>query len=189
MVVRDLLVKDAPARLSPVPTMAGQSSRGIGSTKFRPNSYKKNKTTRQGRLGKEWIQRKKYKKYPHKEKTTYSWRRVICTVLGDSKRNDTCSFQHLLKTLEYLLVSQLKGRDHTRRILSPRVLKTKVLSLLQRLNTTAKKTRDDSKAGQALLFQSTYPLKKQLDRLALICHHRVLFPSVINQGTRSRMNS
>jgi len=50
--VRDLLVKDAPARLSPVPTMAGQSSRGIGSTKFRPNSYKKNKTTRQGRLSK-----------------------------------------------------------------------------------------------------------------------------------------
>ena len=50
--VRDLLVKDAPARLSPAPTMAGQSSRGIRSTKLRLNSYKKNKTTRQGRLSK-----------------------------------------------------------------------------------------------------------------------------------------
>jgi len=59
--VRDLLVKDAPARLSPVPTMAGQSSRGIGSTKLRPNSYKKNKTTRQGRLSKKWVQQKTHK--------------------------------------------------------------------------------------------------------------------------------
>ena len=83
-------------------------------------------------------------------------------------RNDAYSFQHLLKALEHLLISQLKDRYHTRRILSPRVLKTKVLSLLQRLNTMVKKTRDDTEAGQALLFQSTYPLKKWLDRLQLI---------------------
>ena len=62
MVVRDLLVKDAPARLSPVPTTAGQSSRGIGSTKLRPNSYKKNKTTRQGRLSEKWITAKEIQK-------------------------------------------------------------------------------------------------------------------------------
>ena len=129
------------------------------------------------------------KKYPHKEKTTHSRRRVFSTVFGDSKRDDACSFQHLLKMLEYLLVSQLKGWDHARRILSPRVLKTKVLPLLQRLNMTAKKTRDDTKAGQALLFQSTYPFKKWLDRLNLSRRHRVLIPSVINQGSRSRVNN
>ena len=53
-------------------------------------------------------------------------------------------------------------------ILSPRVLEAKVLSLLQRLNTTVKKTRDDSEASQALLLQSAYPLKEQLDRLELV---------------------
>ena len=73
---------------------------------------------------------KEIQKVPAQREKTYSWRRVLCTVLGDSKRDDACSFQHLLKTLEYLLVSQLKGRDHARRILSPRVLETKVLSLL-----------------------------------------------------------
>ena len=91
-------------------------------------------------------------KYPHKKRTTHSRGRVLSTVLKDNKRDDAYSFQHLLKTLEHLLISQLKGRDNTRRILSPKVLKTKVLALLQRLNTTAKKTRDDSKAGQALLL-------------------------------------
>ena len=73
-------------------------------------------------------------------------------------------------------------------ILSPRVLEAKVLSLLQRKNTTAKKTRDDSEAGQALLLQSAYPLKERLDRLELVRRQRVLFPPVVNRGTRSRMN-
>ena len=91
--------------------------------------------------------------------------------------------------LEHLLISQLKGRDHTRRVLRPRVLKPKILLLLQRLNTAAKKTRDDIEAGQALLFQSTYPLKNRLDRLELIRCQGILFASVINHGTRSRMNS
>ena len=103
-------------------------------------------------------------------------------------RDNAYSFQHLLKALKHLLNSQLKGRDHTRRVLRSRVFKTVVLTLLQRLNTAAKKTRDDTEAGQALLLQSTYPLKKRLDRLALIRRQGVLFPSVINQGTRSRIN-
>jgi len=85
-------------------------------------------------------------------------------------RNDAYTFQHLLKALEHLLTGQLKGRDHRRRILRPRVLKTIILSLLQRLNTAAKKTGNDTEAGQALLFQSTYPLKKWLDCLELIHH-------------------
>jgi hypothetical protein len=80
------------------------------------------------------------------------WRRVIGRVLEDSKRVNACSFQHLLEKLEYLLIGQLKGRDHAQRILNPRVLETKVLSLLQRLNATTKKARDNTEAGQALLF-------------------------------------
>ena len=59
-----------------------------------------------------WIHQKKYRKNPHEEKTTYSRRRVVGRVLRDIKRENTCSFQHLLEMLEYLLVGQLKGRDH-----------------------------------------------------------------------------
>ena len=113
---------------------------------------------------------KENQKYPHKEKNNSQQGRVLCAVLKDSKRNNVYSFQHLLEMLEHFLIDQLKGKDHTRRILHPRVLKTIILSLLQRLNTAAKKTRNDPEAGQALLFQSTYPLKKRLDHLELIRH-------------------
>ena len=41
MVVWNLLIKDAPARLPLASTFAGRSSRGIGSAKLRPNSYKR----------------------------------------------------------------------------------------------------------------------------------------------------
>jgi hypothetical protein len=51
------------------------------------------------------------------------------------------------------------------------------------------KAGDDPEAGQALLLQNTYPLKKQLDRLELIVHQEVHFPAVIDHGTRARMNS
>ena len=53
----------------------------------------------------------------------------------------------------------------------------------------AKKTRDDSEASQALLLQSAYPLKERLDRLELVRRQGVLLPPVVNQGTRSRVNS
>ena len=39
--VGDLLVAEVPASLSPVSATAGRTSRGIGSTKFRPSSYEK----------------------------------------------------------------------------------------------------------------------------------------------------
>ena len=52
-----------------------------------------------------------------------------------------------------------------------------------------KKAQDNTKAGQALLFQGTYPIKKWLDRLNLSRRHRVLIPSVINQETKSKVNS
>jgi hypothetical protein len=94
-----------------------------------------------------------------------------------------------LKALKHLLISQLKSRDHTRRVLSLRVLEAIVLSLLQRLNLTAQKADDDPETGQALLLQSTYPLKKWLDRLELVVHQGVLFSAVIDHGTRARMNS
>ena len=103
---------------------------------------------------------KDIQKYPHKKRTTHSRGRVVSTVLKDSKRDDAYSFQHLLKTLEHLLISQLKGRDHMRRVFHPRVLEPKMLLLLQRPNSAAKKTRNNPEAGQALLFQSTNPLKK-----------------------------
>jgi hypothetical protein len=51
------------------------------------------------------------------------------------------------------------------------------------------KDGDDPEANQASLLQSTYPLKKRLDRLELIVHQGVLFPAVINHGTRAKMNS
>ena len=40
VVIWNLLIIEAPARFSPVFTTAGRTSRGIGSTKLRPNSYK-----------------------------------------------------------------------------------------------------------------------------------------------------
>jgi hypothetical protein len=39
--VGNLLVMEVPAGLSPVSAMAGRTSKGIGSTKFRPSSYEK----------------------------------------------------------------------------------------------------------------------------------------------------
>jgi hypothetical protein len=92
------------------------------------------------------------KKSTCRRKTTHSRRWVVSTVFKDHVRNDAHSLQDLLKVLEHLLISQLKGRDHMRRLLCLRVLEAIVLSLLQRLNLTAQKASDDPKAGQALLF-------------------------------------
>ena len=83
---------------------------------------------------------KDIQKYPHKKRTTHSRGWVVSTVLKDSKWDNACSFQHLLKMLEHLLISQLKGGDHTRRVLRPRVLETVMFVLLQRLNSAVKKT-------------------------------------------------
>jgi hypothetical protein len=77
-----------------------------------------------------------------------------------------CNYDHilqdLLKALEHLLISQLKGKDHMRRVLCPRVFEAIMLSLLQRLNSAAQKAGDDPKTSQALLLQSAYPLKNGL---------------------------
>ena len=58
----NLLVAEAPASFSPAFAKTGRTSRGIGSTKLRPNSY----TTRQRKVKQKWIQQE-YTKYPDKE--------------------------------------------------------------------------------------------------------------------------
>jgi hypothetical protein len=128
------------------------------------------------------------KKSTRRRKTTHNRRWVVGTVFRDRVWNDTHSLQDLLKALEHLLISQLKGRDHMRRVLRPRVLEAIVLSLLQRLNSATQKAGDYLEAGQALLFQSMYPLEKQPDHLEFVACQEVLFPAVIDHGTRARMN-
>jgi hypothetical protein len=92
------------------------------------------------------------KKSTRKRKITHSRRWVVSMVLRDRVWDDAHSLQDLLKALKHLLISQLKGRDHTRRVLRLRVLKAIVLSLLQRLNSVAQKPGNDPKVGQALLL-------------------------------------
>jgi hypothetical protein len=72
------------------------------------------------------------KKSTRRRETTYRRRWVIGMVLRDRVRDDAHSRQDLMKALEHLLISQLKGRDHTRGVLCPRVLEAIVLLLLQR---------------------------------------------------------
>jgi hypothetical protein len=48
---------------------------------------------------------------------------------------------------------------------------------------------DDPKTSQTLLLQSSDSLKKRLDGLELIVCQRVLLPTIIDQGTRTGMNS
>jgi hypothetical protein len=43
---------------------------------------------------------------------------------------------------------------------------------------------DNPKAGQALLPQAPYPIKKRLERLKLVARQKVLFPAIIDHGTR-----
>jgi hypothetical protein len=55
-----------------------------------------------------------------------------------------------------------------RGILYPRVLEAIVLLLLQRLNSVALEAGNNPEAGQALLLQAPYPIKKWLEHLKLI---------------------
>jgi len=68
VVIWNLLVTEDPARFSLVLTTAGRTSRGIGSTKLRPNSYEKNKTTRQGKLSKNGYSKRNTENTRTKEK-------------------------------------------------------------------------------------------------------------------------
>jgi hypothetical protein len=97
--------------------------------------------------------------------------------------------QNLPQALEYLLFSQLKGRNHSRWVFSPRILKAKMLLLLQVLNSMTHIAGDDPKTSQTLLLQSPDSLKKRLDGLELITCQRVLLPTIIDHGTRTGMNS
>jgi hypothetical protein len=97
--------------------------------------------------------------------------------------------QNLPQVLEYLLFSQLKGRNHPRWVFSPRILKAEMLSLLQGLNSVTHIANNDPKTSQILLLQSLDSLKKRLDGLELIACQRVLLPTIIDRGTRTRINS
>jgi hypothetical protein len=88
--------------------------------------------------------------------------------------------QNLPPAFEYLLFSQLKGRNHPRWVFIPRILKAKMLPLLQGLNSATHIAGDDPKTGQTLLLQSLDSLKKRLDGLELIACQRVLLPMIIN---------
>ena len=68
MEIGDLLVAEATMSSFLVfATTRGTAREGIGSTKLRPNSYEKNKTTRQGKVKQRKIQQE-YIKYPNEEK-------------------------------------------------------------------------------------------------------------------------
>jgi hypothetical protein len=98
-------------------------------------------------------------------------------------------FQNLPQELEYLLFSQLKGRNHPRWVLSPRILKAEMLPHLQGLNLVTHVVGNDPKIGQTLLLQSLDSLKKWLDGLELNACQGVSLPTIINRGSRTRMNS
>jgi hypothetical protein len=97
--------------------------------------------------------------------------------------------QNLPQALQYLFFSQLKGRNHPRWVLSPRILKAEMLPLLYGLNSATHVAGNDPKIDQCLLLQGLDSLKKWLDGLELIACQGVLLPTIINQGTSTRMNS
>jgi hypothetical protein len=97
--------------------------------------------------------------------------------------------QNLPQALQYLFFSQLKGRNHPRWVLSPRILKVEILPLLQGLNSAMHVASNDPKTSQTLLLQSLDSLKKWLDGLEFIACQGVLLPTIINRGTKTRINS
>jgi hypothetical protein len=87
-----------------------------------------------------------------KSKTTHSKGLIISTIFGNCMGDNGHPLQNLPQVLEYLLFSQFKGRNHPRWVLSPRILKAKMLSLLQGLNSMTHIASDDPKIGQTLLL-------------------------------------
>jgi hypothetical protein len=103
--------------------------------------------------------------------------------------NNGHPLHNLPQELEYLLFSQLKGRNHPRWVLSPRILKAEMLPHLQGLNLATHVAGNDPKIGQTLLLQSLDSLKNWLDGLELNACQGVALPTIINRGSRTRMNS
>jgi hypothetical protein len=64
-----------------------------------------------------------------------------------------------------------------------------MIPLLQGLNSATYVAGNDPKTGQTLLLQSLNSLKKWLDGLKRIACQGVLLPTIINQGTRTKINS
>jgi hypothetical protein len=61
--------------------------------------------------------------------------------------------QNLPPAFEYLLFSQLKGRNHPRWVFSPRILKAKMLPLLQELNSATHIAGDIPKPVKPCYFR------------------------------------
>jgi hypothetical protein len=158
------------ARLALAPSPAGLSSVGTGSTKLHPNSYKATKGEGiSKKLKTESTNNKRdIKKSTCKSKITHSRGRIISTIFGNYVGDNGHPLQNLFQMLQYLFLSQLKGRNHPRWVLSPRILKAEMLPLLQGLNSVMHVASNDPKTGQTLLLQSPNSLKKRLDCLELI---------------------
>jgi hypothetical protein len=122
-------------------------------------------------------------------KTTHNRGRIISIIFRNYVGNNGHLLQNLPQVFQYLFFSQLKGRNHLRWVLSPRILKSEMLPLLQELNSVTHVASNDPKTGQTLLLQSLDSLKKWLDGLKLIACQGVLLPTIINQGTRTGMKS
>jgi hypothetical protein len=87
-----------------------------------------------------------------KSKTTHSRGWIISIILRNCMGDNGHPLQNLPQALKYLLFSQLKGRNHLRWVFSPRILKAKMLPLLQGLNLATHIASDDPKTSQTLLL-------------------------------------
>jgi hypothetical protein len=124
-----------------------------------------------------------------KSKTTHSRGWITSTIFRNYVGDNGHPLQNFPQALKYLLFSQLKGKNHPRRVLSPRILKAEMFPLLQGLNSVMHVASNDPKTCQTLLLQSPDSLKKWLDGLKLIACQGVLLPMIINRGTKTGMNS
>jgi hypothetical protein len=92
------------------------------------------------------------KKSTRKRKTTHSRGQIISTIFGNYMGDNGHPLQNLLQVLQYLFFSQLKGRNHPRWVLSPGILKAKMLPFLQGLNSAVHVAGNDPKTSQTLLL-------------------------------------
>jgi hypothetical protein len=88
-----------------------------------------------------------------KSKTIHSRGRIISTIFRNCVGDNGNPLQNLPQALEYLLFSQLKGRNHPRWVFSLRILKAKMLSLLQGLNSATHIAGDDPKPVKPCCFR------------------------------------
>jgi hypothetical protein len=158
------------SRLALTPSPAGLSLVETGSTKLRPNFYKTTKGEGISRKSKTESTNNKrvIKKRTRKSKTTHSRGRIISTIFRNCVGDNGHPLQNLLQTLQYLFFYQLKGRNHPRWVLSPRILKAKMLPLLQGLNSATHVARMIAKPVKPCCFRVRILSRSGFDGLELI---------------------